>query len=159
MTDYEKLVKALRTCVNTEFCNECSLFDTCENDNKLKLDAADAIKDLQAQLEYRTNAVELWNDMYAIKHLPQDEKDKILEYIRNAPIRPIEPIRIEQLSKRGKWLPYEFCTDGTWHKCSVCGVAYRYKDPDEKRGIELVINHKYCPNCGAKMMEVQDGDD
>lgn len=58
-----------------------------------------------------------------------------------------------QLPKRGKWIPYEFNTNGTWHKCSVCGVAYQYKDAP-KSG--WWINHKYCPNCGAKM-EVQDG--
>lgn len=44
MTDYGELVKALRICVNTAFCNECPLDDTCENANKLQLDAADAIE-------------------------------------------------------------------------------------------------------------------
>lgn len=56
-----------------------------------------------------------------------------------------------QMPKEGEWIPFEFCTDGTWHKCSVCGVAYRYKDPDKDRGITLVSKHNYCPNCGARM--------
>lgn len=58
-----------------------------------------------------------------------------------------------QLPKRGEWLPYEFNTNGTWHKCSVCGVAYQYKDAPNSG---WWINHNYCPNCGAKMTEVQD---
>lgn len=55
----------------------------------------------------------------------------------------------------GKWLPYEWCTDGTWDKCSVCGVAHRTRDKyigfmDRK---EHVIQERlnYCPNCGARM--------
>lgn len=59
-----------------------------------------------------------------------------------------------QLPKRGKWLPYEFNANGIWHTCSVCGVAYQYKDAPNSG---WWINHKYCPNCGAKM-EVQDAD-
>lgn len=51
MTDYTKLVKALRICANTAFCNECTLDDTCENSNKLQLDAAAAIEALQAEVE------------------------------------------------------------------------------------------------------------
>ena len=56
------------------------------------------------------------------------------------------------LPKRGEWISYEFNTNGTWHKCSVCGVAYQYKDAPNSG---WWINHKYCPNCGAKM-EVQE---
>ena len=48
----------------------------------------------------------------------------------------------------GQWLPYEFCTNGTWHKCSICNVAYQYKDCPKPIS---TIRHNYCPNCGARM--------
>lgn len=57
--------------------------------------------------------------------------------------------------KHGEWLPYEWCTDGTWDKCSVCGVAHRTRDKytgfmDRKEHVfQEQLN--YCPNCGAKM--------
>ena len=53
MTDYTKLVAALRICANTAFCNECPLDDTCDNANKLQLDAAAAIEALQAEMPKR----------------------------------------------------------------------------------------------------------
>lgn len=57
--------------------------------------------------------------------------------------------------KHGKWLPYEWCTDGTWDKCSVCGVAHRTRDKytgfmDRKEHV-FQEQMNYCPNCGAKM--------
>jgi len=55
----------------------------------------------------------------------------------------------------GEWLPYEFCTDGTWDKCSVCGVAHRTRSKYTGYidGKEYTIQDRmnYCPNCGAKM--------
>lgn len=57
--------------------------------------------------------------------------------------------------KHGEWLPYEFCTDGTWDKCSVCGVAHRTRSKYTGYidGKEYTIQDRmnYCPNCGAKM--------
>ena len=57
----------------------------------------------------------------------------------------------EDLPKRGKWID-----DGTkygihWFKCSVCGES------QDIPTIMLKPYYKYCPVCGAKMMEVQDG--
>ena len=57
--------------------------------------------------------------------------------------------------KVGKWLPYEFCADGTWDKCSVCGVAHRTRSKyigfmDQKKHV-IQDRMNYCPNCGAKM--------
>ena len=51
--------------------------------------------------------------------------------------------------KVGEWMPYEF-GDYHWHKCSVCGKADKYIDTIG----ESVRN--YCPNCGAKMDEVEE---
>ena len=54
-----------------------------------------------------------------------------------------------QLPKRGEWLNV---TDSySWYgKCSVCGEEF-VVDAYYAGGMN------YCPNCGAKMMEVQDG--
>ena len=58
----------------------------------------------------------------------------------------IEPI------KHGRWLPYEFATNKRWRKCSVCGTADEYINE-----FGLVANRSYCPNCGARMDEVDNG--
>lgn len=162
MTDYTKLVAALRYCAEQgDFhCGkDCPMYDsypTCLT--KMDTDAADAIEALQAQVEDRTNAVELWNDMYLTKHLPQDEKDKILEYIRNAPIGPLEPMRIELLTKHGKWVEDTTTYAGPGlsnYKCSLCGkICGTWRS-----GLKPSELPNWCGNCGADMrkMEVQDG--
>jgi hypothetical protein len=160
MTDYKELVAALRLIARQQDCNECEAgrwyneFHCC-----LFTDAADAIEALQAQVEDRTNAVELWNDMYLTKHLPQDEKDKILEYIRNAPIGPLEPMRIELLTKHGKWVEDTTTYAGPGlsnYKCSLCGkICGTWRS-----GLKPSELPNWCGNCGADMreMEVQDGE-
>lgn len=45
-----------------------------------------------------------------------------------------EPVR------HGEWLPYP---SDQYRKCSVCGIEYAK--------FEMLLKHKYCPNCGAKM--------
>ena len=60
--------------------------------------------------------------------------------------------------KRGKWLPFEY-GDDTWHKCSVCGKADKYKGSRERPNgaiakWEYVRN--FCPNCGADMRGADD---
>jgi hypothetical protein len=54
MTDYDKLVGALRICSSELNCGDCPLFyrDSCSSD-ELMNDAADAIEALQAQLPKR----------------------------------------------------------------------------------------------------------
>lgn len=77
-------------------------------------------------------------------------------YIHQAPTIDAVPV------KHGEWLPYEWCTDGTWDKCSVCGVAHR-----ARHKYTGFVDHKvhvfqeqlnYCPNCGAKMDGGKDDD-
>jgi predicted nucleic acid-binding Zn-ribbon protein len=65
------------------------------------------------------------------------ERKKGLEYIRNMP--PVNP------TKTGHWI---WCFDS--HKCSNCE---KYTCFSRK---ELL---KYCPNCGAKMIEPQKSED
>lgn len=138
-----ELVKALRYCGNfteREGCDEsCEYFNDMDCPKRIMFDAADAIEELQAQLEDRTN---------------QDEQDKILEYLRNAPvgpIGPIEPMRIELLPKHGEWKPFDLTYGRSIYYCSVCEQATEVPMCMEKP------MYAYCPNCGAKMTEVQDG--
>ena len=52
MTDYTKLVKALRCCDKYALCNDCPIFETCDGDvDKAMAIAADAIEELQAEVE------------------------------------------------------------------------------------------------------------
>ena len=54
MTDYTKLVKALRCCDKYALCNDCPIFETCDGDvDKAMAIAAAAIEALQAQLPKR----------------------------------------------------------------------------------------------------------
>lgn len=58
--------------------------------------------------------------------------------IENAPTVDAEPVR-----RHGKWIPEPDCGIT---RCSICGWS-----------IEECINWDYCPNCGALMMEDDDG--
>jgi hypothetical protein len=158
MTDYTKLVHDIRAIADELDCKYCGIKGISGGCKSCVLyDAADAIEALQAQVEDRTNAVELWNDMYLTKHLPQDEKDKILEYIRNAPIGPLEPMRIELLTKHGKWVEDTTTYAGPGlsnYKCSLCGkICGTWRS-----GLKPSELPNWCGNCGADMrkMEVQD---
>ena len=51
MTDYKKLVKALRCCDEYALCNDCPIFKTCDGYvDKAMAIAADAIEALQPEL-------------------------------------------------------------------------------------------------------------
>lgn len=154
MTDYDKLVKALRCCCPQpeETCDGCP-YDTAGecNISRMMFDAAAAIealeteiresmqkcaecgdeqeqkvKELQARLGEAENSAERWKDMYLTKQLP----------------------------KRGEWVKG---SDGLYH-CSECGKTAPYLD-----AFDGVIQYWeplfFCNNCGADMrakMEVQD---
>ena len=52
MTDYTKLIHALRECGERAICNDCPIFDTCDGDiDRAMHDAAAAIEALQAELK------------------------------------------------------------------------------------------------------------
>ena len=58
----------------------------------------------------------------------------------------------------GEWLPFEY-GDDTWHKCSVCGIADKYKGSMPRPSgtiAEWEYVRNYCPNCGAKMKGAED---
>lgn len=58
----------------------------------------------------------------------------VAKWTNEAPTIETEPVR------HGEWVPYP---SDSYRKCSVCGIEYsRY---------EMILKHKFCPNCGAKM--------
>ena len=101
MTDYNKLVEALRCLAN-------GIWKNCEytwfgGEEKVFADAAAAIEALQAQLP-----------------------------------------------KRGEWKPFDLTYGRSIYSCSVCEQATEVPMCMEKP------MYAYCPNCGAKMMEVRE---
>ena len=133
MTDYSKLVKALRCELHYTSCpvSDCKYIchDTFCDTYRLMVDAAAAIEALQDTVQ---------------------AQDKALKECARQ-LAKMEP-------KRGEWVEREVIQDRRdaripeWQqaKCSVCGkwhtTPYMYCFDD----------FDYCPNCGAKM-EVQDG--
>lgn len=80
-----------------------------------------------------------------------DQMDREDTYYEDADIVDVEPIR------HGHWIPYEY-GDYHWHKCSVCGVADKYIETVHRDGYidkDMESIRHYCPNCGAKMDEVE----
>ncbi len=53
--------------------------------------------------------------------------------------------------RHGRWTRYEYSTNNRWRKCSVCGMGDEYINE-----FGFVAIRNYCPNCGAKMSEVED---
>lgn len=86
-------------------------------------------------------------------HVDKDELEKALRYDRGQYEKGYEDGKNEAEQalepKRGEWLNV---TDSYhWYgKCSVCGEEF-VVDAYYAGGMN------YCPNCGAKMTEVQDG--
>lgn len=53
----------------------------------------------------------------------------------------------------GRWIPVE---NGAWAECSECGEGYDISDNGGMPAFKLFCDcYKYCPNCGAKMQEVE----
>ena len=135
MSQYAELVKALRLCQFGECgCGKCYYKelkgDWCTEDNhpeffdcddKLKLDAAAAIEELQAEVK-RLN-MRCADCEYAASEWPEDPEHT-------------------KTPKRGEWIihgePPMLVIE-----CSVCGQKYFNHVMQEKA--------KYCSMCGAKM--------
>ena len=62
-----------------------------------------------------------------------------LEDLEELPAVDAEPVR------HGRWV-FEDADVIWWWKCSECHSGEMYKTP-------------FCPNCGAKMMDLEDGND
>lgn len=143
---YEELVKALRHCAIQTCCDNCPMYDNGLDPDecvvKQYMDAADAIEELQAE-------VEKWQDIAyqdRIKQMEQQERIWELEALKEAHIKP----------SYGEWLTVQINPLDRMHNpiyectCSRCHKEYT---------IATIPN--YCPNCGSfnkAKMEVQDAD-
>ena len=126
MTDYSKLVEALRYCDKYALCNDCPIFETCDGDvDKAMAIAADAIEALQAEME----------ELKAKKMKLAENSLRFVGKVRELDKRRLEP-------KRGEWEDYNGHKNCLF-KCSVCGSWDFGK-------------YRYCHVCGAKMTEVQE---
>ena len=148
MTDYIELVKSLRLCQFGECgCGKCYYKelkgDWCTEDNhpeffdcddKLKLDAAAAIEEMQAELAGSKDAIRI------LKHNLETKKPK-----------------------RGRWVGHgSFEVFGGdkeyWMACGNPIAMVTCSECNSEplcNGIEEYQLSRYCPNCGARM-EVQD---
>ena len=127
MTDYNKLVKALRC--KRDNCEGCDLafFDKdegwmCQYAEKDD-DAADAIEELQAEVAFY--------------------KKRVCELCGTCPDDMSDPNNCE-IAGHGMWVGVNPLVDSV--QCSICGGMLYSKE----------LETPYCPYCGAKM-EVQDG--
>ena len=111
MTDYTKLVEALRYCGNfteREGCDEsCEYFNDMDCPNRIMSDAAAAIEDLEARLGEAENSVERWKDMYLTKHEPKRGEWELID--------GAEPMRWG--CSRCKYMSWE-----TSNYCPNCGA-------------------------------------
>ena len=139
MSDYKKLVEALRICsgfVEKPSCTKCAYSHKTKCKWDMMQDAADAIEALQAE-------VEKWQDIAyqdSLKQGKMQERIWELEALKEAHIKP----------SYGEWLTVQINPLDRMHNpiyectCSRCHEEYT-----------LAKIPNYCPNCGAKM-EVQE---
>ena len=144
MTDYTKLVEALRYCAESgDFnCNkDCPMYPNYPRClTKMDMDAAAAIEALEARLGEAENSVERWKDMYLTKHEPK-RGEWIIDGAYTYNLRELNDKAYEPV-----------------YRCSCCNrQTESYLRLDEPKMPEDADFPEYCPHCGAKM-EVQDGD-
>ena len=96
--------------------------------------AAEAIKSLNRLLDQNTQRCEALRKQLREAHESYEKHLNELE---------------AQLPKRGEWINSKERMRP--EMCSVCGCVY-----EADRFIDKIV-WNYCPNCGAKMTEVQDG--
>lgn len=147
MTDYSELVKALRYCAeNCDFkcgkdCPMRTEYPNCLT--KMDTDAAAAIEALQKRLVSALTALHLANEKmgyYGIQpYTEADGEDMISDWVKTLVHEELE----QQLPKLGEWELIDEAEPMRWG-CSRC----KYLSWETS---------SYCPRCGAKMMEVQDG--
>lgn len=58
---------------------------------------------------------------------------------------------LEQQPKTGYWIEKEDCNLDIYYDCSECGESFCLID-----GTPTDYLYNYCPNCGAKMQEVEE---
>ena len=139
MTDYTKLVEALRDCASGdgERCLKCTYHKASNMpcDNALMTDAADAIEALQAEEPTEKQVVDYCHKRCLV--------------VLGADLFHELKASYGKMPKRGKWVREMNVYDEPFYHCSACGECFN-SNRDDTYGI-----FNYCPNCGAKM-EVQE---
>lgn len=127
MTDYNKLVEALRYC-KVDYCSSClgcpmyADYDGSGCLNEMHDDAADAIEALQAEVAFY--------------------KKRVCELCGTCPDDMSDPNNCE-IAGHGMWVGVNPLVDSV--QCSICGGMLYSKE----------LETPYCPYCGSKM-EVQE---
>lgn len=136
MTDYTKLVKALRCKSLSKQCDSCKYGyrlcpdsecnDACHVE-QVYADAADAIEALNRLVDLNTERCEGLREQL---RKAQESYERHLNELE------------AQLPKRGEWIMEEGAkfTMHPLRNCSVCGAGWFG-----------VSGYNYCPSCGAKM--------
>ncbi len=133
MTDYTELVKALRYHVNADEGWSYRPIQSLSWDciDRIMTDAADAIEALIADVEKKESRITgLGNRIFALE---------------------------QQLPKRGEWVEENRRPRSSQFVCSECHRTAYDPQPTRDKAWRKRCRYAYCPNCGAKMTEVQDG--
>ena len=120
------------------------------------LDYIKSIKDLY-DCSYEEDALEM--AIKALRHEPCEDcisRQAAIDTYKNLrlPIYPLEelpPVKPEQ--KKGRWIKIDDCSNSGYY-CSEC-----HKRVVKEGWSDTVKIIKYCPNCGAKMVETQESED
>ena len=168
MTDYTKLVKALRHCVSDEKgvtkCAGCPYYpDITGCMDRLHTDAAAAIEALQAEVELlkaenpivETVLVDKMRQQMeeTVCHCNVKENAELIAKILDDDVDR----KVFELPKQGEWVEDTTTYAGPGlsnYKCSLCGKICG----TWRRGLKPSELPNWCGNCGADMrkMEVQE---
>lgn len=143
MTDYTKLVAAVRDTDFGDTCVYCEHSDMCKDADCIILQAADAIEALEA--EHKKTVTQIFGE----EQMAWEGRCKDLMY-------QIADLQA-QLPKHGEWVEDTTTYAGPGlsnYKCSLCGKICG----TWRRGLKPSELPNWCGNCGADMrkMEVQE---
>ena len=157
MTDYTELIRSLRNCSNNR-CTpcDCGWFDKYQVDESCKeiimWKAAAAIEDMAkhiTEMHERVTVLQIARGELEAEVKRLNMRCADCEYGNSEWPEDQEHTK---MPKRGEWKETDMGWDGdTAWVCSVCGEPWTLIDGTPKEN-----NMNYCPNCGAKMMEVQE---
>ena len=73
-----------------------------------------------------------WFDADGIETSEEEKRADITELVNGVSSADVAPVR------HGRWVTDEEDDGWVWNKCSECGY-------------HMLSDHRYCPNCGARM--------
>lgn len=146
MKDYNKIVKSLRHCPKAGTrCEDCAYTGIMVCYDVIKEDAADAIEELQAEVERlkdgneelreKQTFIDQWGAKWATS-----AKDVPTSAYQHGYADGFAEATQRLESKHGEWIDYV----NSHCECSVCHAEFNYFD-------NCTECFNYCPHCGAKM--------